>query len=64
MALTLSQKILARVFAPIFFENCVNGAILLPLAATLPSWPATGTPMQLVVSSMGSTPLRIPGIPV
>ena len=45
------KAVIARAFAPIFFENCINGAILLPLVATLPSWPATGTPMELVVSA-------------
>lgn len=45
------KAVIARAFAHIFFENCINGAILLPLVATLPSWPATGTPMELVVST-------------
>jgi 3-isopropylmalate/(R)-2-methylmalate dehydratase small subunit len=45
------KAVIARAFAPIFFENCINGAILLPLAATLPSWPATGTDMQIMVSA-------------
>ena len=45
------EAVIARAFAPIFFENCINGAILLPLTATLPSWPATGTHMELAVSA-------------
>jgi 3-isopropylmalate dehydratase small subunit len=45
------KAVIARAFAPIFFEYCINGAILLPLVATLPSWPATGTHMELVVSA-------------
>jgi 3-isopropylmalate/(R)-2-methylmalate dehydratase small subunit len=44
------KAVLARAFAPIFFENCVNGAILLPLTATLDKWPTTGTPVELAVS--------------
>lgn len=45
------KAVIAPAFAPIFFENCINGAILLPLAATLTSWPATGTHMEIVVSN-------------
>ena len=44
------KTVIARAFAPIFFENCINGAILLPLKAALNRWPATGTHMELVVS--------------
>lgn len=44
------KAVIARAFAPIFFENCINGALVLPLAASLASWPATGTRMRLVVS--------------
>jgi 3-isopropylmalate dehydratase small subunit len=44
------RAVIARAFAPIFFENCINGAILLPFTAALNRWPATGTPVELVVS--------------
>lgn len=45
------RAIVARAFAPIFFENCINGALLLPLVAELPTWPETGTEMALEISS-------------
>jgi 3-isopropylmalate/(R)-2-methylmalate dehydratase small subunit len=47
------KTVIARAFAPIFFENCINGALVLPLVATLASWPATGTHVELVVSAGG-----------
>ena len=45
------RAIVAPVFAPIFFENCINGAILLPLAVTLPSLPETGTEAKLELAN-------------
>ncbi len=35
------KAVLAPAFAPIFFENCLNGAFLLPLRARLDVLPAT-----------------------
>ena len=51
---------IAKAFAPIFFENCINGALLLPLPATLPSQVITGTRVRLVVSA-GELALSWPG---
>lgn len=41
------RAVVARAFAPIFFENCINGAILLPFAANLSAWPQTGSRVTL-----------------
>ena len=54
------KAVIAKAFAPIFFENCINGALLLPIAATLPSLSATGTRVRLVVSA-GELALSWPG---
>jgi 3-isopropylmalate dehydratase small subunit len=44
------KAVIARAFAPIFFENCINGALLLPFAADLGAWPVSGTHMEVAVS--------------
>ena len=45
------KAVIARRFAPIFFENCINGALLLPFAAALDAWPGSGAHMTLRVSN-------------
>jgi 3-isopropylmalate dehydratase small subunit len=45
------EAVIARAFAPMFFENCINGAMLLPLTGTLPAYPATGCHIELAVSA-------------
>lgn len=45
------EAIVARAFAPMFFENCINGAMLLPLAASLAAYPASGARVEVVVST-------------
>lgn len=44
------KAVLARAFAPIFYENCLNGAFLLPLAAPLEELPRTGDEVSVVVA--------------
>jgi 3-isopropylmalate/(R)-2-methylmalate dehydratase small subunit len=45
------KAVVARAFAPIFFENCINGALVLPLVAPLESWPSSGTILHIEVSA-------------
>ncbi len=44
------RAVLATAFAPIFFENCINGALLLPLCATVDPLPDTGAAARLQVA--------------
>lgn len=54
------EAVIAESFAPIFYENCINGALLLPLAATLPSPVEAGTSMRAALSA-GELTLSWPG---
>lgn len=45
------EAVIARAFAPMFFENCINGAILLPLTASVSECPATGAHVELTASA-------------
>ena len=44
------KAVLARAFAPIFYENCINGAFLLPLVAPPANPPRTGDEVRLAVA--------------
>lgn len=64
------RAVIARAFAPIFFENCLNGAILLPLEAELDAWPETGvqanvfaSARELVLSWQGTQTVLPCGLP-
>ena len=45
------EAVIARAFAPMFFENCINGALLLPLTAVIRELPATGAHVSLAVTT-------------
>lgn len=56
------RAVVAPAFAPIFFENCINGAILFPLAATLADWPQTGERLALTLADGKLTIARGPTV--
>jgi len=47
------RAVVARAFAPIFFENCLNGALLLPLRAPVTAMPGRGETAEVRIAGGG-----------